>query len=241
MKSFSPSHRRRCATQRQALDASYRSENPPRRSEDIDLDVVDAGDVDVRDRRELTPCPFDGNLTCPHGCMMCGDGATCCNVGESCAVPVMAETPCPYSSTMATCMMCDNAKGEPTLVSAKPGDTCASTTFCSAYSGMAPPTPAAPLSLAASTRAQPMAASSLQTQQQLLLQMQKQGNVGISGAAALAGARGMSFTIGSFGGVGSVGGGGDGLFFHRSPLTLSYAAPAQNTTAAAPRRRYAPF
>jgi hypothetical protein len=231
-------------TQRQALDASYRSEHPPRRRDDIeqiDQDVVDAGDVDVSDRRELTPCPFDGNLTCPNGCMMCGDGAKCCNVGDSCAVPVTAETPCPYSSTMATCMMCNNAKGEPTLVSANPGDTCSSTTFCSAYSGVPPPKPAAgPLSAA---RGHPMAAaSSLQMQQAHLLQLQKQGNVGVSGSAAMAAAHGMSFTIGSFGGAGSAGGGGDGLSFHRSPVTLSYGPPlamAAKAKAAAPRRRYA--
>ena len=268
MKSFSPSRRRRCATHRQELDASYRSENPPMRAgsntdyyyydndkEVMDINnVADAGEVDVSDRRELMLCPFDGNLTCTTGCMMCGDGAKCCSEGETCTVPVTAETPCPYSSTMATCMMCDNAKGEPTLVRANPGDTCSSTTFCSTFGGRPDvyvPLVREPINQnqlsAAAKGAHPMASSSLQQQQQLLLQLQ--GNVGTSGSAALAAAGGMSFTIGSFGGVASIGGGGDGLLFHRSPLTLSYAAPPSSMAAmapkkaavkaAVPRRRYA--
>lgn len=238
---------------RQQLDAAYRSENPPMRAgsnsdyyyyDNYDTDkevmdnsnIADAGEVDVNDRRERTLCPFDGSLTCTTGCMLCGDGAKCCSQGETCTVPVTAETPCPYSSTMATCMMCDNAKGEPTLVSAKPGDTCSATTFCSAFGGQPdvyvplvrePIRPSQQLSASARGRSlppPPSLSSSLQQQQQQLLKLQARGDVGSSGPLAAAAARGMSFAVGNFGGVGSMGGMGGGAFlFHRSPQTLTYA------------------
>jgi len=239
---------------RQQLDAAYRSENPPMRAVAAEDDyyyynddggsggnMVDAGEVDVSDRRERTLCPFDGSLTCTTGCMMCGDGATCCSQGDSCTVPVTAETPCPYSSTMATCMMCDNAKGEPTLVSAKPGDTCSATTFCSVYGGSPASDDVVPAALqqqqqlSMHRRSSPPPSSSLQMQQRQLVKLQALGDVGSSGPLAMAAARGMSFTVGNFGGVGGGGGGGDAFMFHRSPQTLTYAhAPLSASMMAKP-------
>ena len=69
--------------------------------------------------------------------MACDDGVKCCKKGESCSVTVEAQTPCPFVSYMPTCMMCDNERGEPTLVSAKPGDTCKATNMCTTFSAIA--------------------------------------------------------------------------------------------------------
>ena len=122
-----------------SLNASYNAENTPTRRFRLD-DDFDAytPNVDVSDFLD-TACPFDGSLTCNSrsGCMVCDDGAQCCKKGETCSVSVEAQTPCPFVSYMPSCMMCDNERGEPTLVSAKPGDTCKATNMCSTFSAIA--------------------------------------------------------------------------------------------------------
>jgi hypothetical protein len=129
-----PSH----SYHRDSLDAAYNSENPKeirafRAETDADYSTVDI-DVEGRNKDVTTLCPFDGSKTCKSGCMACDAGVTCCEVGDSCTVTMESQTPCPFVSYMPSCMMCDNAKGEPTLVSSKPGDTCTATTFCTSFS-----------------------------------------------------------------------------------------------------------
>lgn len=94
--------------------------------------------VDAENRTD-TLCPFDASVACKSrsGCMACDDGVKCCKKGESCSVTVEAQTPCPFVSYMPSCMMCDNERGEPTLVSAKPGDTCKATNMCTTFSAIA--------------------------------------------------------------------------------------------------------
>lgn len=131
-----PSH----SYHRDSLDAAYNSENPSeirafRAETDTDADYSTADiDVEGRNKDVTTLCPFDGSKTCKSGCMACDAGVTCCEVGDSCTVTMESQTPCPFVSYMPSCMMCDNAKGEPTLVSSKPGDTCTATTFCTSFS-----------------------------------------------------------------------------------------------------------
>lgn len=104
---------------------------------DDDLDAY-TQNVDTESRTD-TLCPFDASVSCKSrsGCMACDDGVKCCKKGESCSVTVEAQTPCPFVSYMPTCMMCDNERGEPTLVSAKPGDTCKATNMCTTFSAIA--------------------------------------------------------------------------------------------------------
>ena len=156
----SPHYRRR-----DSLDAAYNSENPSeirafRAETDTDADYSTADiDVEGRNREVTTLCPFDGSKTCKSGCMACDAGVTCCEVGDSCSVTMESQTPCPFVSYMPSCMMCDNARGEPTLVSSKPGDTCTATSFCTSFSKwdtskpVRPNDPSPQLSLAAVPRA----------------------------------------------------------------------------------------
>ena len=121
-----------------SLDASYNAENAPSRNvgnKHMFTRIDDEFERDNVDRSARTSilCPFDGNLKCDTGCMGCDEGVRCCSIGDTCQVSIEAQTPCPFVSYMSTCMMCDNERGEPTLVSAKPGDTCKATTFCTAF------------------------------------------------------------------------------------------------------------
>ena len=122
-----------------SLDASYNAENAPSRNvrnQHMFTRIDDEFERDNVDRSTRTSvlCPFDGNLKCEKGCMGCDESVRCCSRGDTCQVSIEAQTPCPFVSYMSTCMMCDNDSGHPTLVSAKTGDTCKATTFCSEFS-----------------------------------------------------------------------------------------------------------
>jgi hypothetical protein len=109
---------------------SYRLTSYTDGTEDDTVDI----DVNKRSADASTLCPFDGALTCETGCMGCDTGVTCCNVGDSCKVMMHSQSPCPFVSYLSECMMCDNERGEPTLIASKPGDTCVATNFCTSFS-----------------------------------------------------------------------------------------------------------
>lgn len=121
-----------------SLDAAYNAENAPSRNVRYQPRLTRIDDDFEREdvnrlARTSTLCPFDGNMKCDTGCMACDESVRCCSIGDTCQVSIEAQTPCLFASYMSTCMMCDNERGEPTLVSAKPGDTCKATTFCTAF------------------------------------------------------------------------------------------------------------
>jgi hypothetical protein len=121
-----------------SLDAAYNAANGPVRRFRF-VEEKDLYDNDLPDLSKSALCPFDGSVDCKYGCMACDDGVRCCEQGQICHVTSQSMTPCPFASYMSSCMVCDNERGEPTLVASKPGDSCKATNYCTTFSNVSAP------------------------------------------------------------------------------------------------------